>query len=169
MEFPGTVKGCGIEINVIVDVALVCVGTDKKLILALCPPHGRFIAQLVRLLRRYLTGRKRLPDLKELGPAIHSPARFRLILAFYQQELSRSRFGIAEVGGHGPQLFRVEPIGKPILHCLDCITSSRHLVGSDVGCSRIIAPFLNINKIIVVSMNWMWYYYTYKRLKGAKI
>ena len=52
----------------IVNVAFVNVGTDKELILALCPAHGRFIADFVCLLRRDLAGRERLPDLKEEGP-----------------------------------------------------------------------------------------------------
>ena len=84
MEFPGTVLGGGVVINVVVNVALVNVGTDKELILALCPAYGRFIADFVCLLRRDLSGRERLPDLKEQGPALHGPARFRLVLAFQQ-------------------------------------------------------------------------------------
>ena len=59
MEFSGTVLGGGVVINVIVNVALVDVGTNEKLVLALCPAHGCFIADFVCLLRRDLTGRKR--------------------------------------------------------------------------------------------------------------
>ena len=84
MEFPGTVLGGGVVINVIVNVALVNVGADEELILALCPAHGCFIADFICLLRRDLAGRERLPDLKEQGPALHGPARFRLVLAFQQ-------------------------------------------------------------------------------------
>ena len=64
MELPGTVLGGGVVVNVIVNVALVNVGTDKELILALCPAHGCFIADFVCLLRRDLARKKRLPDLK---------------------------------------------------------------------------------------------------------
>ena len=135
MEFPGTVLGGGVVINVIVNVALVNVGADEELILALCPAHGCFIADLICLLRRDLAGRERLPDLKEQGPALHGPARFRLVLAFQQQELSGGGCGITEIGRHGPQLFRIEPISKPLLHCLDGRFPSRYLVGPDVGCS----------------------------------
>ena len=142
MELSGAVKGCGVVINVIVDVSPVCMGTDEKLILALCPAHGRFIAEFVCLLRRYLAGRKCLPDLKEQGPALHSPACFRLILTFHQQELGGSRGRIAEVGRHSPQLFWVKPIGKPILHCLNCAIPSRYFVGPDIGCSDSRASFL---------------------------
>ncbi len=65
MEFPGTVLGGGVVINVIVNVPFVNVGADEELILALCPAHGCFIADFVCLLRRDLAGRERLPDLKE--------------------------------------------------------------------------------------------------------
>ena len=136
MKLPGAVKGRGIEINMVMQMALVYVGTDEKLIFSLCPAHGRLIADFVCLLRRDLTGRKRLPDLKEQGPALHGPARFRLVLAFCQKKLGGGRYRIAEIGGHGSQLFRIEPIGKPLLHRLNGAFSRRYLVGSDVSCSR---------------------------------
>ena len=97
MELPGAVKGRCIEINVIVEVALVCVGADKKLILSLRPAHGRFIADLVGLLRCHFAGRERLPDLEKQGSTLYGPTRFRLVLALYQQKLSGSRGRIAEV------------------------------------------------------------------------
>ena len=102
---------------------------------ALCPAHGRFIADFVGLLRRDLTGRERLPDLKEQGSALHGPGRFRLVLALCQEKLSGGRCRIAEVGRHSSYLFRIEPVGKPILHCLDSRFSRRYLVGPDVSCS----------------------------------
>jgi hypothetical protein len=37
MELAGTVVGRGVVINVVVNVALVDVGTNEKLILSLCP------------------------------------------------------------------------------------------------------------------------------------
>ena len=97
MKLSGAVKGRGIEINVVMQMALVNVGADKKLIFALCPAHSRFIADFVCLLRRDLAGWESLPDLKEQGPALYGPARFRLVLALYQQKLSGSRGRIAEV------------------------------------------------------------------------
>lgn len=136
MELPGAVKGRGIEIDVIVEVALVCVGADKKLILSLCPAHGRFIADLVGLLRCHFAGRKRLPDLEEQGATLCRSSRFRLVLTFYQKKLSGSSGRIAEMGGHSPQLFRVEPIGKPLLHRLNCSRFRRHLIGPDICCGR---------------------------------
>ena len=142
MKLPGAVLGCGVVINVIVNVALVDVGTNEKLVFALCPAHGRFIADFVGLLRRDLTGRKRLPDLKEQSPALHSPARFRLVLAFRQKKLSGGRCRIAEVSRHSSYLFRIEPVGKPILHRLDSRFFSRYLVGPDIGCSDSRASFL---------------------------
>ena len=90
-------KAVELKINVIVDVALVCVGTDKKLILSLCPAHGCFIADLVSLLRCHFSGRERLSDLKKQGPMLYVPACFRLVLALYQQKLGGSCSRIAEV------------------------------------------------------------------------
>ena len=85
MKLPGAVLGRGIEINMVMRMPLVNMGTDEKLVLAFCPAHGCFIADFVCLLRRDLTGRERLPDLKEQGPALHGPARFRLVLAFVRR------------------------------------------------------------------------------------
>ena len=73
MEFPGAVKSRGIEINVIVNVALVGMGADEKLVFAFRPAHRRFKAQLICLLRRHLAGRERLPYLEEQRPALHGP------------------------------------------------------------------------------------------------
>ena len=126
----------------IMNVPFVDVGTDEKLVLALCPAHGCFIADFVCLLRRNLTGRKRLPDLKKQSPALHGPARFCLVLAFGQKKLSRGQCRIAEVGRHSSYLFRIEPVGKPILHRLDSSFSCRYLVGPDIGCSDSRASFL---------------------------
>ena len=136
MEFPGTVKGRGVEIDVIVNVALVGMGTDEKLVFAFRPTHRRFKAQLVRLLRRDLAGRKSLPYLEEQSPALHGPGRGRLVFTFHQQELSGGCGWVAKVGGHGPQLLGIEPVGKPLLHRLDGAQSRRLLVGPDVGCGR---------------------------------
>ena len=136
MEFPGAVKGRGVVINVIVNMAFVGMRADEKLVFAFRPAHRRFIADFICLLRRHLAGRERLPDLKEQGPALHRPGHFRLVLAFYQQELGGSCGRVAEISGHGPQLFGIEPIIKPLLHRLDCAFSSRYLVRPDVGCGR---------------------------------
>ena len=82
-ELPGAVYGGGIEIDVIMGVPLVGVGTDEKLILALCPAQGGFIAEPVGLLRCNLPLGKSLPDLiAQRPPLLRRPARFRLILAF---------------------------------------------------------------------------------------
>ena len=68
VKLSGAVKGRGIEINMVMQMALVNVGTDEKLVLSLRPAHGRLITDFVCLLRRNLTGRKSLPDLKEQAP-----------------------------------------------------------------------------------------------------
>lgn len=136
MEFPGAVKGRGVEIDVVVDVALVGMGADEKLVLAFRPAHRRFIADFVGLVRRHLAGRERLPYLEEQRPALHRPGRGRLVFAFHQQKLGGGCGRVAEVGGHGPQLLGVEPVGKPFLHCLDGAQSRRLLIGPDVGRGR---------------------------------
>ena len=75
----------------VMQMAPVNVGTDEKLVLSFCPAHGRLIADFVCLLRRDLTERKRLPDLKEQGPALHGPACLRLVLAFCQKKFGGGR------------------------------------------------------------------------------
>ena len=136
MKFPGAIKGRRIEINMIVDVALVCVGADKKLILSLCPAHRRFIADTVCFFRRNLPGQERLPDLKEQCPARYGPACLCKVLTFYQKKLGGSRVRIAEIGRYGSQLFRVQAIGETILHRLNCTFSRRCFIRADVGGRR---------------------------------
>ena len=118
VELPGAIKGRGIKIDVIVNVALVGMGADEKLVLVLCPAHSRFIADFVGLLGRNLAGGERLADLKEQSATLHGPPRLGLILAFGEQELGVGRGRVAEVSRNSPQLFGVEPIGKPLLHRL---------------------------------------------------
>ena len=90
VEFPGAVKGRGVEIDVIVNMIFVGMGADQKLIFALRPAHRRFRAQLVCLLRRHLAGRERLPDLKNNAPR-------RAVTAWYS--LFTSRNSAAAVDG----------------------------------------------------------------------
>ena len=116
-------------------------GTDKELILSLCPAHGRFIANLVGLLGGELPLGERLPDLIAQSSALHLPSRFRLILAFHQQELDVGRGGIAEVSGHGPQLLRIEPIIKAVFQALQSRPARGLLVWFDECCGRGIPPF----------------------------
>ena len=97
--------------------------------------------------------RERLPYLEKQSPALHGPGGGRLVFAFHQQKLGGGCCRVAKVGGHGPQLLGVEPVGKPLLHRLDGAQSRRLLVGPDVGRGYIIAPFLNSNKMIVVLMD----------------
>ena len=169
MEFPGAVKGRGIEIDVVVNVALVGMGADEKLVFAFRPAHRRFKAQLVCLLRRHLAGRERLPYLEEQRPAFHGPGGGRLVFAFHQQKLGGGCGRGAKVGGHSPQLLGVEPVGKPLIHRLDGTQSCRLLVGPDVGRGRGSTSSLNINKIMVVSKCYIWYHYIHKQRKGAKL
>ena len=132
MEFPGAVKGRGIEIDVVVNVALVGIGADEKLAFAFRPAHRRFIADFVCLVRRHLAGRERLPDLEEQRPALHGPGRGRLVFAFHQQKLSGCG-RVAKVGGHVPQLLGIEPIGKAILYRLNGAQFRRLLIGPNIS------------------------------------
>lgn len=117
--------GCGIVINVIVNMALVDVRTDEKLIVSLCPAHRRFIADFICFLRGDLPLGKCLPDLIAQRPMLRSAVCFRLILALYQHKLQMGRLGVAEVGRHRPQLLRVQAIVKTILQALQRRPSGR--------------------------------------------
>ena len=120
----------------IVDVRLVFVGGNEKGILALCPAHRRFIADAVGLLRRHLAVRERLPDLVAQRPVSGPAVSFALILIFDQHELGVCRGRIAEVGGNGPQLLRVQAIVKAVFQALQGRPLIGPLVGFEVGCGR---------------------------------
>lgn len=81
MVLPGAIIGRGIVIDVVVDMALVNVGTDKELVFALRPAHSGFIADPVSFLRGYLSRLERLAYLEEQRPTVCLPARFGLVLA----------------------------------------------------------------------------------------
>ena len=142
-EFPGAVIGRGIVVNVIVNVALIGMGADKKLIFSLCPAHRRFIADPVGLLRGDFPLGKGLADLVAQRPLLRRPARFRLILALYQHKFSVGGFRVAEVGGHRPQLFRVQAIVKTVFQALNGRPLGGLFVGLDVGRGRGHTPLSN--------------------------
>ena len=50
-ELVGAIQRSGVVVDVVMNVLAVCVGGDKKGILALCPAHRRFVAYPVCLLR----------------------------------------------------------------------------------------------------------------------
>lgn len=134
-EFSGTVVGCGIVIDVVVNMAFVDVRTDKKLIFSLCPAHSRFIADFVCFFRGDLPLGKRLPDLIAERPMLRRPSGCRLILPLHQHKFQMGHLGVAEICRHGPQFLGVESISKPLIHRLDG-AQSRLLVGPYVGRSR---------------------------------
>ena len=135
-KLPGAVIGGGIVVNVIMNVLFVYMGTDEELILPLCPAHRRFIADAVGLLRRHLAVRERLPDLVAQRPVSGPAVGFALILIFDQHELGVCRGRIAEVGGNGPQLLRVQAIVKAVFQALQGRPLIGPLVGFEVGCGR---------------------------------
>jgi len=65
MVLPGAIIRRGIVIDVVVDMALVNVGTYKELILTLRPAHSSFIADPIGLLRGYFSRLERLAYLEE--------------------------------------------------------------------------------------------------------
>ena len=147
MVLPGAIMGRGIVIDVVVDMALVDVGTDKELILALRPAHSSFIADPVGFLRGYLSRLERLAYLEEQRPTVSLPACFGLVLAMHQQELGMCRGMVAKVRGHSAQLLRVKGIFKPFLHGLDSAFVCRFFVRLDVGCSRRQSSFVLWDKL----------------------
>ena len=147
MVLPGAIIGRGIVIDMVVDMALVNMGTDKELVLALCPAHSGFIADLVGFLRGDFSWLERLAYLEEQRPSVSLPARFSLVLAMHQQELGMCRCVVAEVRGHSAQLLRVEGIFKPLLHGLDSALVCCFFVGLYVGCGRRQSSFLLWDKL----------------------
>ena len=135
-KLPGAVQRGRIVINVIVDVCLVRVGGNEKGVLALCPAHRRFIADPVGLLRGDFPLGKGLTDLVAQRPLLRRPARFRLILALYQHKFSVGGFRVAEVGGHRPQLLRVQAVVKAVFQTLNGRPLGGLFMGLDVGRSR---------------------------------
>ena len=136
MVLAGAIVGCGIVIDVVVDMSLVDMGTDKELILALCPAHSGFIADPVGLLRGYFSRLERLAYLEEQRPTVSLPACFGLVLAMHQQELRMCRGMVAKVRGHRSQLFRIAGIFKALLHGLDSTLIRSLFVWLYVGCGR---------------------------------
>ena len=135
-ELPGAVIGGGIVVNVIMNVLFVYMGTDKELILALCPAHRRFITNTVCFFCRNFPGRERLPDLVAQRPVSGSAVSFPLILIFDQHELGVCRGRIAKVGGNGPQFLRVQAIIKAVFQALQGRPLIGPLVRFEVGRSR---------------------------------
>ena len=97
MVLPGAVTCRRIVIDVVVYMAFVYMGTDKELILALCPAHSGFIADPVGLLRGYFSRLERLSYLKEQRPTVCLSSRFDLVLAMHQQKLRMCHCVVAEV------------------------------------------------------------------------
>ena len=142
MVLSGAIVGRRVIINVVVDMALVNVGTDKKLILTFRPAHSSFIADPVGLLRGYLSGLERLAYLEEQCPSVWFPACFCLVLAMHQQELGMCCGMVAEVRGHSSQLLWVERIFKTLLHGLDSAFVCCLFVWLYIGSGRRRSSFL---------------------------
>ena len=77
-----------------------------------------------------------MADLVAQRPLLRRPARFRLILALYQHKFSVGGFWVAEVGGHRPQLLRVQAIVKAVFQTLNGRPLDGLFVGLDIGRGR---------------------------------
>lgn len=78
VKLPRAVKSRGVVVNMIVNVILINVNINEKLMLALFPTwpfHSNFVCYFWHNLAR----RKRLPDLKEQSSSLHDSARCYLI------------------------------------------------------------------------------------------
>lgn len=120
----------------VVNMILVYMGADKELIFSLCPAHRRFVADVVSLLRRHLALRERLTDLVAQRAALGLAVCFPLILIFYHHKLCVGRGGITEVGGHRPQLLRVQAVVEAVFQTLQSRPLGGLLMGFDIGCGR---------------------------------
>ncbi len=114
-KFPGTVKACGVVVNMIVDVMPVDMCGDKKSVIAFCPAHCRFITYPVGFLRRDLAGKERLPDLiaEDVRVSFLLPARDCFVPRLAQQKFRVGGSRVAHVGGNQfavPRFRRVPPI-----------------------------------------------------------
>ena len=83
-----------------------------------------------------------MAELVAQRPLLRRPARFRLILALYQNKFSMGRFRVTEVGGHRPQLLRVQAVVKAVFQALNGRPLGGLFVGLDVGRGRNTDPFL---------------------------
>ena len=99
---------------------------------AICSAHRRFIAGPVGLLRSNFFLGKGLADPGAQSPLLIRPTRFRLILALYQNKFSVGGFRVAEVGGHRPQLLRVQDVVKTVFQALNGRPLGGLFVGSDI-------------------------------------
>ena len=132
----------------VVDVLAVCMGGDKKGVIALCPTHGRFIAHAIGLLGRDLPGPKGLPDLiaEHIGVPALLPSCGGLVLGLAQKELRIGGLMVAGVGGNelpAPGLFRVLPVVEAVFQRLRHALALADVVGNQSCCGRTHAPLQN--------------------------
>ena len=118
-EFPGTVKGRGIVVDVRVNMLLVRVGRDDEGMTALRPAHSQLIAYPVCFFRGDLSGIEGLTDLitQHIFALLLLPARHGLVAGLCQKELGGHRGWIALIGRYVSSafcLFRIFPIVQAI-------------------------------------------------------
>ena len=94
------VYGCGIENNVVMNMGMIGMCGDNKLILAFGKAHGQLIADLLCLLWGDLTWLEGLPDLIEHDVTLLLITASNVGLLFFlaKQHLSSSGFRFAAIG-----------------------------------------------------------------------
>ena len=122
----------------------VCMGTRRKTdYLPFVQRMGRFHRPSFVLPPPPLPRREEMPAGSErTGPRAPQPGLFPPDTDFSPAGTRREPWPDRRGSRHSPQLFWVKPIGKPILHCLNCAIPSRYFVGPDIGCSDSRASFL---------------------------
>ena len=118
-EFPGTVKGRGIVVDVRVNMLLVRVGRDDEGMTALRPAHSQLIAYPVCFFRGDLSGIEGLTDLitQHIFALLLLPARHGLVSGLCQKKLSGYRGRVALIGRYVfpvLRLFRVFPVVQTV-------------------------------------------------------
>jgi len=115
------VDGCGIENDVIVDMGMIRMCGNDKLILALGETHGQLIPDLLCLLRGDLSRLKGLPDLIEYDVTflLFTASNVSLVFFFAEQHLSGGGFrftaiGFDELASVG--FIRIDGIGKAFMY-----------------------------------------------------
>ena len=115
------IDGCGIENDVVMDMGMISMSGDDKLILAFGKAHGQLIADLLCLLWGDLTWIEGLPDLIEHNVALllFTASNVCFIFFFAKQHLSSGGFWFAGIGFDelsAIRFIRIDGVGKAFMY-----------------------------------------------------